>query len=594
MKKKKYISQETIANWKRLQTKPDGRLLHGANKSCSQKHIIPVEYFSNEKNISYVENILAICKEQKLDKKDVLYSLAILLLEKHHILHKEHVKKVLAAYPGRHLACFESSMLPDGEKDILGILFQSMLSEGEKNTSGAYYTPGETVKTILENHQNKKDILFLDPCCGSGAFLLSDIFTSPDQVWGCDRDSDAVFIAKINLLCKYKNHVFSPNIFCCDFLTEKAEEKRDIPRIKKLFQTSFTLIATNPPWGAVSSAFTDENKNIYHESFSAFFVKSFQMLKENGTSAFLFPESILKIRKHENIRKYILQKTALEKISFPEENIFTSVMTKQVIFHTKKSLPEKEFSVIRNGKERTFSLKEFLEKKGNFFTFPDEEVSIILSCMQKRKKYDLSKSIFALGIVTGDNKRKVSKKYSPGMEKVYTGKEVHAYTLSPAKNFLFFQPEKFQQTAKKEYYYAGEKLIYKFISSHLVFAYDDRKSLVLNSANILIPRIPRIHIKTLLAILNSTVLDFYYIHTFGDLKILKKNLLLLPLPDVTNKEDKEIRDTVENILQGKAVNEDQLQRKIATLYALSDAQYDYIVKSLSFLRKKVANTGNKR
>lgn len=588
--RKKYISQETIANWQRLQTDPDGRLLHGANKTKSEKHIIPVEYFSNGENIVLLEKILHICREKKLEKRDILHTFASLLLEKENILHKEHVQKVLSAYGGNYLPFFTLSMLPEGEKDILGFLYQMLLSEGEKNTSGAYYTPQNTVEELLKGYVRDKNTLFLDPCCGSGAFLLSDIFSSPEQLWGCDSDIHAVFIARINLLCKYKEHIFSPNIFCCDFLTEKTTEKKeDKTGIKKLFHTSFTLIATNPPWGAVSTPFTDKNADIFRESFSAFFVKSFQMLKENGSCAFLFPESILKIRKHENIRKYILQNTLLEKILFPSGNIFTSVMTKQVMIHTKKSPAGKEFCVIKNGKKSSFCVKDFLEKKECSFSFPEEEISAILSCMQKKKKYDLSGSIFALGIVTGDNKRKVSKKYFPGMEKVYTGKEIFPYMLAPAKNYLFYTPESFQQTAKEEYYRMEEKLVYKFISHRLVFALDNTKSLFLNSANILIPRLPRIHIKTLLAILNSKVMNFYYIHTFGDLKILKKNLLLLPLPEVSREEDKEICSIVENILEKKVFDGEVLERKIASLYSLTEAQFSCIHKSLSFLQKKSCN-----
>ncbi|MBR2364363.1 MAG: N-6 DNA methylase, partial [Lentisphaeria bacterium] len=144
------------------------------------------------------------------------------------------------------------------------------------------------------------------------------------------------------------------------------------------------------------------------------------------------------------------------------------------------------------------------------------------------------------------------------------------------------------------YYRTEEKLVYKFISPRPVFAYDNTGSLFLNSANILIPRIPEISIKSLLAILNSKVLAFYYSVNFGDLKILKNNLQTLPLPALTAEKDRWMSSIVDKILEGKIIDDDLLQREIAHLYALTDAQYSHIEKTLSFLQKKVAIPGSKK
>jgi type I restriction-modification system DNA methylase subunit len=132
--------------------------------------------------------------------------------------------------------------LPSEEKDFLGIVYQSLLSEGTKNQKGSYYTPQKIINDIDFNP--KSDMKFLDPCCGTGSFLLfaADKIKNPQNIFGCDLDNTACFIAKINLIIKYKNIKFRPNILNCDFLL--ADNIKD----------KFDIIGTNPPWGAVTNA----------------------------------------------------------------------------------------------------------------------------------------------------------------------------------------------------------------------------------------------------------------------------------------------------------------------------------------------------
>ena len=41
--------------------------------------------------------------------------------------------------------------LPEQEQDILGLVYQSLLSEGEKNLMGSYYTPNHISCNIIKN-----------------------------------------------------------------------------------------------------------------------------------------------------------------------------------------------------------------------------------------------------------------------------------------------------------------------------------------------------------------------------------------------------------------------------------------------------------
>jgi len=140
------------------------------------------------------------------------------------------------------------------------------------------------------------------------------------------------------------------------------------------------------------------------------------------------------------------------------------------------------------------------------------------------------KSDWALGIVTGDNGRFLSPEDGPGLEPIYTGKEVGHYLLRAPSAFIRFDPGRFQQAAPERKYRAPEKLVYRFISKRLIVAYDDRGRLTLNSANILIPRLNGYPVKALLALLNSSLYQFIFQKKFSSIKVLRSHLERLPIP----------------------------------------------------------------
>ena len=179
-------------------------------------------------------------------------------------------------------------------------------------------------------------------------------------------------------------------------------------------------------------------------------------------------------------------------------------------------------------------------------------------------------SIWALGIVTGDNKNKIkTHKLGSDYEVIYTGKDVGKYTLAIPTKYIKYDRSQLQQCAKDDIYRCQEKLVYKFISKTLCFAYDNNSSLFLNSANILIPKIDGMSIKTVLAFLNSDIFAYYYKKKYLDIKILKNNLLTLPFPKITSLQDKEITQLVDLVLNGDRRAIESINEYIFSIYSLT-------------------------
>lgn len=561
------ISEATSRNWKRLHSNGSGRLMSRANKQLSTKTIVPVEYFSNKDNIAGIQRFVEYCKEQNYSAEEVIYSVGIRLLKDAGIYEKPHVQKVLSTLSTLSFLSFLSFLslqsLPSDEHDLLGLLYQCFLIEGEKNRKGSYYTPFEVAQNMTKNLDFSKGQTFFDPCCGSGAFILSLEGASPNQIFGCDNDPVAVMIAKINLLLKFKTEIFEPQIILCDYL-------------KKHFKLKFDYIISNPPWGAV--VFDERNSPIStKESFSFFFEKAFHQLADDGTIKFLLPESVLNVKCHRYFRKFLLENTEIKSITkYP--GVFSGVQTKYIDIEskrTRRALSQLDIIIINNYSSSLdnacviHKVKKscfYLTKNLNFNLLSDDDLEKVRKIISKGK-YTLKDSIWALGVITGDNKNKVKSRQGRGMEPIYTGKDIEAYTLKRPTKFIKYERSDFQQVAKDEIYRADEKLVYKFISKNLVFAYDDSKSLFLNSANILIPRIPGMSIKTVLAFLNSEMFRFLYKSLFGEIKILKGNLMELPFPEITPEMDEKLTKLVAKVLKGNKNAVKEIDNQINKLFS---------------------------
>ncbi len=596
------------------------KLTTRANKKLSCKNIIPTEYFCNAKNIALVQRIVRLIIQKNYSIPNAIYSLALNLLKAKNILYKAHTQALLDSYKDfthdfvqdfqSGFECYDDLLdfaLPCDEVDLLGLIYQCLLLEGEKNIAGAYYTPHTIAREMTRGLDFSNGEVFLDPACGSGAFILSLKNAKPHQIFGIDNNPLAVFIAKVNMLLKFSDMDFLPQIYCVDFLDCEENLSKSANNI---LNKEFDYICTNPPWGIYRGGIYQKNHNgkkvqyksakscadfiTSGERFSLFFVKSYATLKPNGIMNFLLPNAMLNVKTHKDLREFILRNGVLEQIKH-YANIFSGVSTEFVSITHKKSLESRadktpqlnskpksqKCKIIKNNSEFVTPISAFLQSQNyNFIALSNKDLDIIKK-VKRIGKYDLEQSIWALGIVTGDNKNALHKKRIQGSEKIYTGKEIAPYRLKEARNFILYDRARFQQVAKDECYRASEKLVYKFISNKLVFAYDNSGALFLNSANILIPKIPNMSIKTALGFLNSTL--FAYLHTvlFGEIKVLKGNLVELPFPKITSKQDSEISALVSEIINGNDAFKATLQSKIYEIYQITSDEQSHIKNALN-------------
>ena len=571
------ISDATLRNWARMGEDSDGKLRARANKRLSTKHIIPSEYFCARENVRLAEKITNAACIAKAEPREVIYSLALELVKQEGLSDRESVRRLIAEY------CEWSPKFvswdvtcPVNERDWLGGIYQCLLSEGIRNEGGVYYTHEQTVQDMVSHCKLNKESLFLDPCCGSGAIFFALRNLSPRNIFGIDKDPVAVFIAKLNLLRMFPDEEFDPQVYCCDYLHPTGSQ-----RSWPVFTNSFDCIATNPPWGAVGDTPNEcEGEITSGETFALFYVKAYKQLGANATISFLLPESILNVRTHRDLREFILRHGSLEIITHYNGS-FSGVTTKYIgVVARNVTTPSITIQHVFEGDDirRVSSRDMILASENLALDYVDKQDQLLLDKISLAGRHNLKKSDWALGIVTGDNKRKLADAPVAGFEPIFTGKEVLPFRLKAPSKFIQYDRSQFQQVAKDSYYRAREKLVYKFISDRPVFAYDDTGALFLNSANILIPRVEGMSTKTVLALLNSDVLQYYYRQKFRGLKVLKSNLCALPLPQLSQEMEQRIAEMSSVVITGDYSQYRELQYIIGACYGISSNEVDIITE----------------
>lgn len=485
--------------------------------------------------------------------------------------------------------CVQTTYTYTSGEDTLGLLYQSLRNMGDRKASGAYYTSASLAKRLVEHHLPvfQPNHTVFDPSCGTGIFLLQLPLNVPlKNIYGNDINPLSVTLTRINLALKYhvttlqEIEILQRNITVSDFLTDHTG--------------TYDIIVGNPPWGAKLSS---EEKKAYRNRFSCalgssieiydlFIEQSIKKLAQNGVLAFVLPEAVLTVKSHKSVRELLLKTTCVRSVEYLGE-AFEQVHCPSIIFSIEKKIERPFFQnvpvTLSNG--ATFSTQVERNIYADFYNFGiiDEEYLLlnkIIACPNSTTLVEYSE--FALGIVTGNNAALLHTAPAEGLEPVIKGSDISKYHINSVSGYVSFQPEHFQQTAPEHLYRAPEKLFYRFINKQLIFAYDNTGLLSLNSCNIVIPQIPGLSVKYVLAVLNSSVAQFFFEKKFHSVKVLRSHLEQIPIPVA----DEETQTLIVELVDKLMVLEDATQEfketyflldyRIAELFHLTAEEYKII------------------
>ncbi len=298
--------------------------------------------------------------------------------------------------------------------------YESTLDTSYKKGKGIYYTDIELSSKMIEFLKIPSNAYILDPCCGTGSFIVAADNLGYKNVYGVDIDVNAV------TLCKNKNNL--SNITVLDTLSNNGKDV-----LKKLRLTSpVDFLIGNPPYAPIAKDITIDTldylflrnvKDSGSNLFIAAIYRAFELTKAEGVISYIIPKNFLHVSSYSILRKLLLnEKTILSIIDIG--SYFKSVRGEQIIITIKNQRTENSCISIYKYANNEFVKK--LEVPQDFFKneillFSNEtDFSIYKKLESSYKKFDdickgyvgrgRSKSLSA---ITGKDIQKFSFKSTP-------------------------------------------------------------------------------------------------------------------------------------------------------------------------------------
>ncbi len=516
--------------------------------------------------------------------------------------------------------------LNDTNDDFLGFLYQLLQNQLGRKSDGQFYTPKKVVRQILSqvNFDVTKDKLIMDPACGSGQFLI-ETFNELDKLYkqvdpelnkpdrysrilssliGVDIDDIACSLAQFNLLKRAEFLApIVPKIICTNTL-KKTSDLFNLTPLNE-FEKKVNVVIGNPPWGA---RLTPEEKNYFKKSykigevglnsFTLFIERSLDFLKQDGARlGFLIPEAYLKIKNHQLSRQQILDMCKILTLQVCGD-VFKKVYAPALIIvvETTKDKSQRQNNSIKSSKS--------LSENGNFINVPqssfysthenifninhsNDSESLKDKIKNSDVRYLKDNALFFLGIVTGNNGKHLTKTNgNPRQNRILVGSDVSKFKINFSGHYFIYDKDQLQQVAPKNFYLEPEKLLYKFISSKLIFAYDSQSYFMLNNINGMIPRIKKMRSRYILALLNSKLMQYYYASNFFTVKVLRGNLEKLPLILASEQDQLEIEKMAldaERAISDSVFEKTtkMLDEAVYSLYGMTGEDIDLVGRELS-------------
>jgi len=394
-----------------------------------------------------------------------------------------------------------------------------------------------------------------------------------NNIYGVDINEESVEITKLSLFLKIatKNKKLidlSNNIKKGNSLVDDKDIDKNLafnwsdnfPNI--INKGGFDIVIGNPPYVFTREVdFTDKFKEYIANNYlnakdsvsksharqsgkinlySLFLIKSRDLLKEEGVISFIIPNNLLRTTTYDIVRKTLLDNFEIAEIVDMGIGVFEGVTASTIIIKMRKNSNEENrnknlVEIIPNfdniKKKNKIAQIDFLKNTSYAFNIVSNKSDRVLLDKIIEDCSDMGDItiIHAGGIATGKNKKgmienyKKSEKHKPMLE----GKDIKPFFPVFSERYILYE-KKLLYRAREEYIFLSpEKLVTQRISGGLkplVTSYDNEKYYTFNSTNTILSKDKEYSLKYILALLNSRVINWYYVSKFTNKSNLTVNI----------------------------------------------------------------------
>lgn len=367
----------------------------------------------------------------------------------------------------------------------------------------------------------------------------------------------------------------------------------------------FDIIVGNPPYHQLSKdksaplAYRAYLKRRYNTSggrqntFIYFTHLGIELTANNGVLSYIIPNTILTQEYYKDTRKLLLKETSLLKVVFYDKMPFENAVVENVTFIVSKhKQPDYEISYYISDVHSvdyncTKQKSEFMTSPIFAFSFKSNNLNskVALDSIKLKDLCNINQAI----ALKGDKSLSVKRDNPSGKYyRLLEGRNINKYSVTWTGEYLDYCLERIHSCKTKTIFEVPEKLLFRRVSANLIFTYDNNQYYALNTIVVVTLKGEKyISLKYLLALLNSKLLNFYYVTEHKSTKkvfseIQARSVGELPIKHVSQNKQQGFISLVDKILISKEENpqadtsslENEIDKKVYRLYGLT---YDEVL-----------------
>ena len=337
--------------------------------------------------------------------------------------------------------------------------------------------------------------------------------------------------------------------------------------------------------------------------YGVFIIRGVLLCKSNGILSYIIPNNILRTTTYDLIRKYLLHNTTINEIVDLGAGIFQNVTASTIILQLINKINENDNSckIIKNiedwenDKYECDYIKQNQFKNNvsyNFNIFSNNKINNLIS---KIKKQEIYLGDYCIDIIEGivAHKQLLSEEKLENTQKLLEGKAIKRYGIRKIKKYIIWEKSKIHRTRPDYLWTANKKIILQRISGGsrpLIAALDTKKHKTFASVNNIVLKKEYSNMyEVILALINSSTLNWYYANNFSNnskltVNITKTYMEKLPIPIISDKQKEMIENIVNKIIESRNNNidcdisklENKIDKIIYELFNLNNEDIDII------------------